>query len=303
MKARGGAEVFAPRSARPDACVLYIHGGSFESNRPSDPFYGGLCSKIAAATQLAVVCPDHPLVYEGGAMKAPEILQWLLAALLWLFKYDPLTSEERPKPGSVVLSGDSSGATQALSLLLLLAKEFPSKLPLVRGVALVSPWLDLTCGSPTYVSNAFSREVLTGDVAFRLPADRNREEFRGLALAYVGSEERLKQSLYSPYWLARDLQGGLLAALEAAPVPLWICVGAAETLAGEAMDFAERLRGRLPMEVWLHDAMFHVWVMYACKHPFPSRDAAIRNLNSFIRRTLEDPAKLDPGIHYHIDEW
>ena len=40
---------------------------------------------------------------------------------------------------------------------------------------------------------------------------------------------------------------------------VWICTGAAETLAGEVLDFAQKLQ--LPMDLWLHEGMFHDWPM------------------------------------------
>mmetsp|Transcript_119313 Transcript_119313/g.382412 ORF Transcript_119313/g.382412 Transcript_119313/m.382412 type:complete len:817 (-) Transcript_119313:123-2573(-) len=283
-RARGGAQVFTPREVRRDVCIFFVHGGCFQYGSAADPCYSALCSRLASGSGLVVVCPDHPLAGEGRPQKAPEILRWLFDSLLWVMSFDPVSAEERRAPPGIILAGDSSGGNQAMSLLQLLAQERPEALALVKGVAMISPWLDLSCGSPTYVSNSFSPEAQTGDIAFRAPADRNRAEFRENALLYVGDRSRLTESLYSPYWLAREPSSDLRAVLEAARVPIWMCVGSAETLAGEALDFAQRLRNRLPVEVWLHDAMFHVWVMYSSEHPFPSRDAAMRNLVDFIGR-------------------
>eukprot|EP00438_Fugacium_kawagutii_P035619 Skav231849 [mRNA] locus=scaffold2215:398655:401722:- [translate_table: standard] len=126
---------------------------------------------------------------------------------------------------------------QAFSLLLSTLSDSELKKS-IRGLALLSPWLDLTCGSHTYVSNAFAAEANTGDLAFREHADENRAGFKGMGLTYTGSAKLLKDCLFSPYWLSRE-ESDLLQQLQASQVPTWICTGASETLAGEALLTAE----------------------------------------------------------------
>ncbi|CAK0807767.1 unnamed protein product [Prorocentrum cordatum] len=133
--------------------------------------------------------------------------------------------------------------------MLLLAREDPEALAAVPGLVLVCPQLDLTCGSPTYTSSQFSRELLTGDVLAPLEVHANRELRKGRCRIYTGSEELLRDCVLSPYWLCRGRDEALLRAVERAGVPVWICTGAAETLQGEILDFAQRLRDRLPLEV------------------------------------------------------
>eukprot|EP00931_Biecheleriopsis_adriatica_P059478 TRINITY_DN35597_c0_g1_i1.p1 TRINITY_DN35597_c0_g1~~TRINITY_DN35597_c0_g1_i1.p1 ORF type:complete len:382 (-),score=72.87 TRINITY_DN35597_c0_g1_i1:50-1195(-) len=306
---RGGAQVFVPAACKNggvgSAFVLFIHGGGFEYGAPLTEGYDNLCSRIADGSGLPVICPDHPLSGEGRDFKAKEIMDSLERCLRWLFRFDPVSGERRQGSVQALLAGDSAGGNQAMSLLLRVLSESSQELRrAIRGTVMISPWLDLTCGSHTYVSNAYAAEAHTGDVAFRKPADANRNEFRSMGLTYVGSEALLKDCTFSPYWLVRGLEPDLLHALEESKIPLWICMGASEALSGEVMDFAQRLKDKVPVEMWLHEAMFHDWVMYQVdQHPFPSRDAAFQNLFDFMKRVLAQAPVLKEGIHYYIEDW
>eukprot|EP00913_Durusdinium_trenchii_P021840 g20522.t1 len=312
---RGGAVAFIPKSAGANSpCIFFVHGGGFEWGGPREDGYDSLCSRLASGSGQIVVCCDHPLSGDRRPYKAPEILAALMkglenplvAGLRWVSRFDPVALERRTAPASLLLAGDSAGANQALSLLLQILSDDSLERELnIRGLALISPWLDLSCGSHTYVSNAFAAEAHTGDVAFRAHADENRAGFKGMGLTYTGSVEFLKDGLYSPYWLARGANSGLLQRLTegtSKPPPMWICTGAAETLCGETLDFCQQLQGKVPMDLWLHEGMFHDWVMYTTDHPFPSKDAAMQNLMDFLE-DVRQGSWTPKGIQYHIDRW
>jgi len=221
-----------------------------------------------------------------------------------------VTSEARPTEARVILGGDSSGGTQAVSLLCLLARHAPESIGVVPCLLLSSPALDLTCRCHTYVSNAFSEDHKTGDTFFTDGVEITRYIFRDIGMWYTGtSEEGLVDPIWSPYWLARGGDDALVEVLEKSWVPIFACVGVSEALSGEVLDFAQRLRGRLPLEVWLHEGMFHCWILTRSKHPFPSQDAALHNMTDFVRRVVGEPGarpewpELKEGIHYYIDEW
>ncbi|CAE8626047.1 unnamed protein product, partial [Polarella glacialis] len=303
---RGGIALYTPEEPRHDTYIYFVHGGAFEYYCPISGGYDSLCSRIAAATSITVACPDHALSGEGRSHKGRDIIASLAADLMRLMRLDPVSGRERSLGSvSVVLAGDSSGANQALGLLLHLLQSHPEVMPSIRGVALLSPWLDLTCGSHTYVSNSFSEQHHTGDILFREPAEQNRKTFLEYSNNYVGGDKSLlKDPILSPYWLARGVDASLLADLERAEVPIWMCVGAAEALSGEVLDFAQRLRNRLRLEVWQHEGMFHDWLMYRSENlPFPSKEANLQNLVSFVRRVLLTVPELNLGIHYYIDAW
>ncbi|CAK0810241.1 unnamed protein product [Prorocentrum cordatum] len=254
---RGGAMVQAPKGARSDVCVLYIHGGAFCVNSCWDNLYKGFCSCLAAATGMTVVCPDH------------------------------------------LLSGE----------------DHPDLVSSIRAVVMLSPAMDLTCCSHTYVSNAWCKDTYTGDAYFQEEVSLTRQKFSAIDATYVGSEDALQDCVYSPYWLLRGWDDELLAALEKARVPIWMCIGSAEALVGETLDFAQKLKHKLQMEVWLHEAAFHTFILVprAPSMPeFPSQEVAMRNLINFIHRVVgprhaprsaDEPPVLRQGIHYYIDEW
>lgn len=318
---RGGALVIMPQENRmPGACIFFIHGGAFEGGSSHDQSTVALCSRLAKHTGAAVVCPDHLLSGSGRPFQAQQILEQLENDILWLLEYDPVTKDKRSSPAKILLAGDSSGGTQAMSLLIRLAEhEKPEVLSAIRGCATISPWLDLSCGSPTYVSNAFAKEGLTGDVMFRDPAGQNRAVFRDCAMTYVGSEEELTNPSFSPYWLSKgslsEQHSMALKRLQEAQVPVWACIGAAETLSGEVLDFAARLEKELPLEVWLHEGVFHVWPLFNSSQPFQTKEVALSNLEEFVRKAMEDKSfdlmdlvrgkssAARRGIHYFIDEW
>ncbi|CAK9098196.1 Arylacetamide deacetylase [Durusdinium trenchii] len=195
--------------------IFFVHGGGFEWGGPREDGYDSLCSRLASGSGQIVVCCDHPLSGDRRPYKAPEILAALMKGLenplvagprlRWVSRFDPVALERRTAPASLLLAGDSAGANQALSLLLQILSDDSLERELnIRGLvflvvwgrvllfsaaqlrsevtkleALISPWLDLSCGSHTYVSNAFAAEAHTGDVAFRAHADENRAGFKG----------------------------------------------------------------------------------------------------------------------------
>jgi acetyl esterase/lipase len=311
---RGGAHVYAPEEGwRPDVCALFIHGGAFECYSPDTGGYDQFASRIAAEMEMIVVCPDHPLSGEGRSHKAKAIIASLVEDALALIQYHPIPDKEtgffkaREKLANVIILGDSSGATQATSVLLEIARTHDSYLENVKGIGLLSPWWDLSCGGPTYISNAFSEDTHTGDVPFRDPPDENRASFRSYASRYLGSDDLMQDVVYSPYWLCRESlsedDAALLAKLAKARVPVWACIGAAETLMGEVLDFAQRLQGKFPIEIWLHDAMFHDWPLYTSGDGFPSKEKAFENLRDFMNRASESAFEEKPLIQYYIDPW
>ncbi|CAJ1338923.1 unnamed protein product [Effrenium voratum] len=248
--ARGGATVFVPSGAGVGSpCMYFVHGGGFEWGSPLEDGYDSLCSRIAEGSGMIVVCPDHPLSGENRSFKAPAILDALVKGLRWLVRFDPVAKERRAEVPQILLAGDSAGATQAMSILLqVLAEDALELQSPLRGLVLISPWLDLTCGSHTYVSNAFSAEAHTGDLAFRSPADENRAGFRGMALTYAGSAGLLKDCIVSPYWLARDGRGestDVLRKLEKSGLPApW------REMPNHRSGYAAELRRHWPARSW-----------------------------------------------------
>eukprot|EP00930_Biecheleria_cincta_P018445 TRINITY_DN14368_c0_g3_i1.p1 TRINITY_DN14368_c0_g3~~TRINITY_DN14368_c0_g3_i1.p1 ORF type:complete len:397 (+),score=42.81 TRINITY_DN14368_c0_g3_i1:276-1466(+) len=302
---RGGAYVYTPEKTKPNTCVLYIHGGSFKNFSPITGGYDSFCSRLAARSGLQVVCPDHILVQCGRSKKAVAIMNQLAVDLEWLAKCDPNTQTSRDSTAEVFIMGDSSGACQALSLLNLVARDRHQLLPALRGVVLLSPWMDLSCCSTTYISNAYGSGGHTGDICWPRPAHLHPRMSRDTAVEYLGSEKLLNDPVFSPYWLCRKQGTDLVQILTKHSFPIWILAGGSEVLLGEVMDFTMRLRDALKIQLWVHEGMFHDFIFYESKD---SRDtqtskAAWDNMLSFFSQTLNAPSAVQTGINYWIEEW
>jgi len=302
---RGGAWVFVPPGiSDPDACILYVHGGSFHKFHPLTASYDVFCSRVAKRSGMTVVCPDHLLSHLGRPYRAKEIIAQLLQDLKWLSIMNPVRRAPRSSPPKLFLMGDSSGACQALSLLVLAAREGPELLPLIKAVLLVSPWMDLSCGSPTYISNAYGPIGHTGDVCWPRPAHLHPILSRACAEKYLGSETLFRDPVLSPYWLCREGGRELVEALAQHDVAIWLLTGASEVLSGEVLDFTERLGQRMLVETWVHEGMFHVFMGYESPiAPFPSHMAAWDEMERFLKAVQTDPKSIRRGVNYYIDPW
>mmetsp|Transcript_6041 Transcript_6041/g.19393 ORF Transcript_6041/g.19393 Transcript_6041/m.19393 type:complete len:411 (+) Transcript_6041:73-1305(+) len=302
---RGGAWVFAPHDVKdPDGCILFIHGGSFWNFHPLTGAYDVFCSRVAKRSGMVVVCPDHLKSHLGRPYTAKKIIAQLLQDLEWLSVMDPVSRGPRTSPPRLFLMGDSSGACQALSLLLLAARESQKLLPLVKAVLLVCPWFDLSCRSPGYISNAYGPIGHTGDVCWPRPAHLHPIMSRECALEYLGSETLLRDPVFSPYWLCRDQGRDLVETLALHSIALWLLTGASEVLAAEVLDFTQRLGRRLLVETWLHEGMFHDFMGYETPvAPFHSQIASWDEMEKFFELVRADANSIRRGVNYFIEPW
>ncbi|KAF2033626.1 acetyl-hydrolase [Setomelanomma holmii] len=142
------------------ATLLYFHGGSMYLMDPAT--YRPVTSKLARETGGRVfnvryrLSPQNPF---------PAALLDCFTAYLSLL-HPPPDAPHAPVPaGEIVLAGDSAGGTCATALLQLLlqvhrstpAGQIPTvrfhgkdvEIPLPAGIALTSPWIDITRGLPS----------------------------------------------------------------------------------------------------------------------------------------------------------
>lgn len=229
-------------------------------------------------------------------------MKQLLVDLRWLIEFDPVSKEPRHSQPRVFLMGDSAGACQAFSLLLLAAQESPGLLTAIQGVLLVSPWFELSCRAFTYISNAYGVGSHTGDICWPRPAHLHPVLSAECAEEYLGSASLATDVVFSPYWLCSEKGKELLRTLVPHQIPMMIITGSSEVLSGEALDFTQKLKEQLPIETWLHEGMFHVFTHYDSSYHFASRDAAWSNMCNFINRAMRDKSA-NRGIHYFINDW
>lgn len=139
----GTGEWVTPSGAREDAAILYTHGGAFVMDR-SDQM-------TAFATRLAVMAgiktkivdyrlaPEHP---------CPAAIDDVEAALLDLYR-------SGVAPSRIVMVGDSAAGSINLAVL---QRMRDNNQPLPAGLALFSPWVDLTLSAYSLLSAGLSGE-------------------------------------------------------------------------------------------------------------------------------------------------
>lgn len=136
----------------------------------------------------------------------------------------------------------------------------------LRAPCSFSPWLNLACDTPSYVSQAFrtvgkstpDAEVppfLVGDVAFPGSPIQSAASFRQIGQAYAG-----RRSVFDPIANPLYAPRHLLAMLP----PIQIHTGMAEVLAAESAIFATDVAAAGgAAELHLYDGMWHCFPQYA----------------------------------------
>ncbi len=201
--------------------LLYLHGGAYVLGNAHG--YRAMAGELARSSRARVLAINYRLAPENPF---PAAVEDGVAA------YRHLLDSGFP-PGCIAIAGDSAGGGLALGVLLAIRD---AGLPMPVCGAVISPWADLTCSSPSMESRAATDFILT---ASRL---------RSRAAAYLGGGSA-EHPHVSPTFA--DFTG---------LPPLLIQVGEAEILLDEAIAVADRAAHsgvRVTLEVW--PGMPHVW--------------------------------------------
>jgi acetyl esterase/lipase len=224
--------------------VLYFHGGGYIAGTPrlSRPVVVRVVAQcggeaFSAAYRLA---PEHPF---------PAALDDAIAC------YDALVASGYA-PGRIVLAGDSAGGGLALALALKIRDSTPTR-QLPAGLALISPWVDLTLSGASIAANAEIDPII--HIGFAEPARR----------------------MYLPGGRYDDpLASPLFARLDEIP-PIFIQVGTREIVLDDARRLAARLESagvKHTLEVW--EGMHHDWQLSPVA--FPEVRGAVKTIAEFI---------------------
>jgi len=232
-----------------DAVLLYLHGGAFQFGAVET--HAGLVAGLASLANVTALLLEYRLAPEQPYPAAPEDV---LRAWHWLVSH-------HVEPERIVVAGDSAGGNLCLGLLLAL-RERGERLP--AAAALISPWVDLSCASESYLRNAKfdygTREMLLAQ-----------------ALAYAGGV-RLDDPRISP----------LHSALRGLP-PLLVQYGSAELLCDEAAAFAEKAReAGVAVRLDVLRDMPHDGPLFAGLAR--EADRSLSNVARFVREKLEAAA-------------
>lgn len=132
-------EMLSPTEGASKWVVLQLHGGgyvsAFKNNyRTMAGLYSEVCPKASVLSVDYRIAPEHP--YPAALEDAVDAYQWLLAE-----GYDAK---------HIFLAGDSAGGGLSLALVMYLRDH---GMPLPAGLALLSPWADLTASGASYDDN------------------------------------------------------------------------------------------------------------------------------------------------------
>lgn len=219
-------EIVTPDGVRESPGILYAHGGAYVIASPAT--HRSITATLALEAGLAVFAADYRLAPEHPA---PAARDDALAA------YRDLAG---PGNGGVALAGDSAGGGIALACA---QAAIASGLPAPAGLALISPWVDLTLSGESYETNRDRDALLTINA------------LRAGVRAYA-SRLAPDDPVCSP----------LFGELSGLP-PVLIQAGAKELLRSDAELLAERARAagcevelEIGAELW-HDYQVHAGMM------------------------------------------
>jgi monoterpene epsilon-lactone hydrolase len=247
IEVAGRAALWAvPRGAAEDRVVLGLHGGGFVSG--SIYTHRKLFGHLAKAAGVRALLTG----YRGTpAHRHPAPLEDTTAAYRWLL-------DEGIDAGHIAVAGDSSGGGLAVSTLVR-ARELG--LPVAAALMLMSPWVDMTVGSPTYESNRATEEFFFTEVV------------QALAAMFLGGTDP-RDPLASPVYA--DLSG---------LPPTYVQVGGDETLLGDSLRLEEAARrAGVDVRVEVFPGRQHTFQMAAGYAP--ESDDAVAKLAAWVRPRL-----------------
>lgn len=218
---------FKPEAAKPGRALLYFHGGGYVIGSPGT--HKGLTSHIAEAMGAEAWSMDYRMAPEAPFPAAIEDGVAAYRALL----------ESGVSPDSVVIAGDSAGGGTAVATAI---KARDEGLPAAAGLALLSPWVNLSCDGWSYSARAEADPMI------------EQEGIEWMAATYLAGADA-----------AEPLASPIHADLSGLPAML-IQVGPDEMLLSDSITLAERAGAaqvEVTLEIWPN--MIHVFQAF---YPF-----------------------------------
>jgi epsilon-lactone hydrolase len=232
-------------TARPNATILYLHGGGYYFCSPRS--HRAITFGLASSGNAAVFSLEYRLAPEH---RFPAALDDSVAAYRRLLA-DGIEAQ------SIALAGDSAGGGLALATLLALRDAGD---PLPSAAVLFSPWTDLTCSGESMRTNEGRDPMYHAMV------------FPRVAAQYLGGAEAT-----NPY------ASPLFGRFEGLP-PLLIQVGDTELLLDDSTRVAAKARAagvRVELEVWRDvPHIFQIWAPF-----MPEAREALAHAAAFIEST------------------
>ena len=214
--------------------ILYCHGGGYSTG--SSLYARTLTNKLAMSTSMDVLCFDYRLAPEHPYPAALEdaMKAWNYLMLLGYGARD------------VVVAGDSAGGNLALALVHKLKSE---KRLVPRGLALMSPWTDLTASGQSYETKKDVDPVLDA-------------EYIGQMVKNYAEGQDLKNPFISPIF-------GDFSDFPST----YIQVGENEILLNDSIMLHQKMiEANVPVRMHTFEGMWHVFQMSPFKTAYEAMD-------------------------------
>ena len=214
-------DVLTPEVYASDRVMVYVHGGSFIGG--SRKSWRVFCASLAHASSTKIIVPEIRLAPQHPFPAALDDVKLVLKALY----------AEHP---NIIVAGDGSGASIALSLVLSLKEAARNK---IHGILLFSPWLDFSEQAPIYHDKKLKDELLSPDAMRRT----------GNMYTYTSN---LTNPLVSPQYILPNM-------LEGFP-NVYIQMGEKEIIINETKKFCMLLRSaHVPFTLDIWPNMMHMF--------------------------------------------
>ncbi len=236
------AEWLIPCGATKDKVILYMVGGGYISGSCTD--HRAMVAKITKGSGVTTLLFDHRLAPEDPF---PAALDDAVLAYRWLLT-------QGISPSHIMIAGDSAGGGLCLATLLALRDQ---GIPLPSAAVALSPWTDLALTGESYRT--------------KLKASIDPPGMSAVCSKYYVGENDPRLPWISP--LYGDLRG---------LPPIFICVGANETMLDDSTCFAEKAKAAgvdVTLRVW--KGMVHCFPLMAPL--FPEATQALDEICAFIR--------------------
>ena len=143
------ASFLVPELAVGSRTILYAHGGGFIAGSRASA--ANLCASLAHESASRLLIPEYRLAPE---FPYPTAVEDLYNAYSWLVHQGiPATD--------IIFAGDGAGANLVLSLIHYLRER---RIRLPAAVIAISPWVDLTCGTPAFMARTPPDPLYTRDI-------------------------------------------------------------------------------------------------------------------------------------------
>lgn len=271
--------------------ILYLHGGAYYLGDPSG--HRAFTAKLARMTGGRCFSVRYRLSPQHAF---PAALLDALTAYLSLLYPPPGSLHEAIPASRIVFAGDSAGGGLCLALLQLLLQinrtmstsrslhfhdtEITLPLPIPAGLAVISPWIDLTRSLPSITSNAqydYLPPPLTSTAIARFPSDD------------VWPTEPPRGDLYcDTSMLCHPLVSPMAAMTWEGACPIWMGMGE-EMLVDECKVTAARMAKQgIPVQWDMWEAMPHCFALMFERFGLPASVKCFEKWAGFCKMVTAD---------------